>query len=81
LPNILGSNKFNSFYYKVPKDNYFMMGDNRDNSNDSRFWGPVPYRYIVGQPWMIYFSWDENFEIRWDRVFKTVDDIEENLKN
>lgn len=43
-------------YAKVPKDNYYMMGDNRENSNDSRFWGPVPYANIVGKPMVIYFS-------------------------
>jgi len=46
----------NALYRKVPKDNYYMVGDNRENSNDSRFWGPVPYSLIVGKPWLIYFS-------------------------
>ncbi|MDD5359890.1 MAG: signal peptidase I [Sulfurovaceae bacterium] len=46
----------NALYTKVPKDNYYMMGDNRENSNDSRFWGPVPYANIVGKPMVIYFS-------------------------
>ena len=41
---------------KIAKDNYFMMGDNRDHSNDSRFWGSVPYANIEGTPWFIYFS-------------------------
>ncbi len=43
---------------RVPKDQFFMVGDNRDHSNDSRFWGSVSYKYIVGKPWFIYFSWE-----------------------
>ena len=62
---------------KVEKDSYFMMGDNRDHSNDSRFWGSVPYENIEGTPWFIYFSIDENWEIRWDRVGKTPTDLEQ----
>lgn len=46
----------NALYTKVPMDSYYMIGDNRENSNDSRFWGPVPYANIVGKPWVIYFS-------------------------
>jgi len=60
----------------IPKGEYFMMGDNRDHSNDSRFWGTVKYKHIVGKPWFIYFSWDENKVIRWDRVFKTPKTLE-----
>jgi len=44
------------FYKKVEPDHYYMIGDNRDNSNDSRFWGAVPYKNIVGKPWLIYMS-------------------------
>jgi len=44
------------FYKKVEEDHYYMIGDNRDNSNDSRFWGAVPYKNIVGKPWLIYMS-------------------------
>jgi len=67
---------FDFYPIKVKEGEYFMMGDNRDHSNDSRFWGSVPYKYIVGTPWIIYFSWDENKNIRWDRVFKTPDELE-----
>ena len=44
------------FYKKIEADHYYMIGDNRDNSNDSRFWGSVPYKLIVGKPWLIYMS-------------------------
>ena len=70
---------FNFHYTIIPEDETFMMGDNRDHSNDSRFWGSVPYKFIVGKPWFIYFSWDENYKIRWDRVFQTVESIEKNI--
>jgi len=54
------------FYKKVEPDHFYMVGDNRDNSNDSRFWGSVPYKLIVGKPWLIYMS----IEFRsYDQVF------------
>ncbi|MBL6969824.1 MAG: signal peptidase I [Campylobacterales bacterium] len=65
---------------QVPKGEFFMMGDNRDHSNDSRFWGTVEYRYIVGKPWFVYFSWDKEKKIRWDRMFKTVSTLEDEAK-
>ena len=40
----------------VPPDSYFCMGDNRDNSNDSRYWGPVPESYLKGRAFMVYWS-------------------------
>ena len=67
---------FNFAPIRVDADNYFMMGDNRDHSNDSRFWGGVPYDNIEGTPWFIYFSVDHNWEIRWDRIGKTPTDLE-----
>ncbi len=67
---------FNLYETTVPKGEYFMMGDNRDHSNDSRFWGTVPYSLIEGTPWFVYFSWDKNYKIRWNRIGHFVDTIE-----
>lgn len=73
----MGENQvFNAFYAKVEKDHYYMVGDNRDHSNDSRFWGSVPYKLIVGKPWFIYFSWDDEYKIRWNRIGRFIDNMQ-----
>jgi signal peptidase I len=46
--------------FKVPEGYYFCMGDNRDNSYDCRFWGPVPQDYILGKPWRIFWSYESS---------------------
>ena len=63
----------------VPPDQYFMMGDNRDNSQDSRYWGFLPRSYVKGKALFIYFSFEENESlthllrgIRWERLLNRV---------
>ncbi len=64
--------------YTFKQDYYWMMGDNRQNSLDARFWGYVPFDHIVGKPVFIWFSWDKDGKglqkVRWNRVFSFVNE-------
>ena len=62
----------------VPLNKYFVLGDNRDNSKDSRYWGFVPKENIIGKAIIIHFSWNNNFKnvkdiIRFERFFNLIE--------
>jgi signal peptidase I len=70
----INGKKADSYTFKM---NYFwMMGDNRHDSDDSRFWGFVPEDHIVGKALFIWMSWDDNAsffsKIRWSRLFRGI---------
>jgi len=62
----------------VPDDHYFMMGDNRDNSQDSRYWGFMPRSYVKGKALFVYFSFGDDssaanaLNVRWNRLFHQI---------
>ena len=64
----------------VPPGQYFMMGDNRDNSQDSRYWGFMPREYIKGKALFVYFSFGDEggglsnlfSTVRWNRIFHQI---------
>ena len=70
----INGQKANSYTFK--QDYYWMMGDNRHNSEDSRFWGFVPEDHVLGKPVLVWMSLDQNAsgfkKIRWNRLFTTV---------
>lgn len=56
--------------YTFKMDYFWMMGDNRHRSQDSRYWGFVPEDHVVGGAWLIWMSWDKG--VRWNRMFRTI---------
>ena len=60
----------------VPAGHYFMMGDNRDNSQDSRYWGFLPREYVKGKALFVYFSFGEEpgllSSVRWERILHQI---------
>lgn len=74
----INGEKVDSYTFK--QDYFYLIGDNRHNSLDSRYWGYVPFDHVLGKPVMVWFSWDADApsfgaklkSIRWDRMFTTV---------
>jgi signal peptidase I len=76
---LINGRPLDGMVYTVKNRHYFMMGDNRDNSLDSRYWGYLPERLVVGEALVIYWSWDSDVplyrlfkKIRWERLLNLI---------
>jgi signal peptidase I len=72
---LLNGTPLTSYTFKY--DYYWLMGDNRNNSQDARMWGFVPFTHVVGKPVLVWMSWNSNAKgimnkVRWERLFTTV---------